>query len=172
VKGSELLRVIGAQVCLHATMAGMRLATPLLALQQGYSAAAVGVLISLFALTQVFLALPAGRFADRYGFKRPLWLSVIAAVTGAGLVVIFPIFPVMCLAALLTGGATGATVIASASFRGIGASLTAILLSSRNGASTVGVGALIEGIGHENSPCNFFACNSTSMPAINCAHLS
>jgi MFS family permease len=112
VKGSELLRVIGAQVCLHATMAGMRLATPLLALQQGYSAAAVGVLISLFALTQVFLALPAGRFADRHGFKRPLWLSVIAAVVGAGLVAAFPVFPVMCLAALLTGGATGATVIA------------------------------------------------------------
>jgi MFS family permease len=112
VKGSELLRVIGAQVCLHATMAGMRLATPLLALQQGYSAAAVGVLISLFALTQVFLALPAGRFADRHGFKRPLWLSVIAAVVGAGLVVVFPVFPVMCLSALLTGGATGATVIA------------------------------------------------------------
>lgn len=112
MKGSELLRVIGAQVCLHATMAGMRLATPLLALQQGYSAAAVGVLISLFALTQVFLALPAGRFADRHGFKRPLWLSVIAAVLGAGLVVVFPVFPVMCLSALLTGGATGATVIA------------------------------------------------------------
>ncbi|MGJ7531294.1 MFS transporter [Variovorax sp. GB1P17] len=112
MKGSELLRVIGAQVCLHATMAGMRLATPLLALQQGYSAAAVGVLISLFALTQVFLALPAGRFADRHGFKRPLWLSVIAAVVGAGLVAVFPVFPVMCLSALLTGGATGATVIA------------------------------------------------------------
>jgi MFS family permease len=112
VKGSELLRVIGAQVCLHATMAGMRLATPLLALQQGYSAAAVGVLIALFALTQVFLALPAGRFADRHGFKRPLWLSVIAASVGAGLALVFPTFPVMCIAALLTGGATGATVIA------------------------------------------------------------
>ncbi|MET3495936.1 MFS transporter [Variovorax boronicumulans] len=112
MKGSELLRVIGAQVCLHATMAGMRLATPLLALQQGYSAVAVGVLIALFALTQVFLALPAGRFADRHGFKRPLWLSVFAASGGAGLVLIFPTFPAMCVAALLTGGATGATVIA------------------------------------------------------------
>ena len=112
MKGSELLRVIGAQVCLHATMAGMRLATPLLALQQGYSAAAVGVLIALFALTQVFLALPAGRFADRHGFKRPLWLSVIAASAGAGLVLVFPTFAMMCIAALLTGGATGATVIA------------------------------------------------------------
>ncbi|MDP9882073.1 MFS family permease [Variovorax boronicumulans] len=112
MKGSELLRVIVAQVCLHATMAGMRLATPLLALQQGYSAAAVGLLIALFALTQVFLALPAGRFADRHGLKRPLWLSVIAASGGAGLALIFPVFPVMCIAALVTGGATGATVIA------------------------------------------------------------
>ncbi|GER11908.1 MFS transporter [Variovorax boronicumulans] len=107
-----MLRVIVAQVCLHATMAGMRLATPLLALQQGYSAAAVGLLIALFALTQVFLALPAGRFADRHGLKRPLWLSVIAASGGAGLALVFPVFPVMCIAALLTGGATGATVIA------------------------------------------------------------
>jgi MFS family permease len=112
MKGSELLRVIAAQVCLHATMAGMRLATPLLALQQGYSAAAVGLLIALFALTQVFLALPAGRFADRHGFKRPIALSVIAASAGAGLAMLLPNFFVMCLAALLTGGATGTTVIA------------------------------------------------------------
>lgn len=112
MKGAELLRLIAAQVCLHATMAGMRLATPLLALQQGYSAVAVGVLIALFALTQVFLALPAGRFADRHGLKRPIALSVIAAVGGAGLVALSPNFPAMCVAALLTGGATGATVIA------------------------------------------------------------
>ena len=112
MSGRELLRLIGAQVFLHATMAGMRLATPLLALQQGYSAAAVGLLIALFALTQVFLALPAGRFADRHGLRRPMAWSVIAASLGAGLAVVFPVFPVMCVAALLTGGATGATVIA------------------------------------------------------------
>ena len=41
-------------------MAGMRMAAPLLALREGYSEAAVGVLLALFALTQVFLALPAG----------------------------------------------------------------------------------------------------------------
>jgi MFS family permease len=81
-------------------------------LQQGYSAAAVGLLIALFALTQVFLALPAGRFADRHGLRRPLALSVVAASLGAGLALLLPSFPVMCLSALLTGGATGATVIA------------------------------------------------------------
>ncbi|MGB4115684.1 MAG: MFS transporter [Polaromonas sp.] len=108
----ELFRLILAQICLHACMAGTRMAAPLLALQQGYSPAAVGVLLALFALTQVFLALPAGRYADRHGLKRPVSFSVLAACSGAGLAVAFPVFPVLCLAALMTGGATGAAVIA------------------------------------------------------------
>jgi len=107
----ELARLILAQICLHACMAGTRLAAPLLALKEGYSPAAVGVLLALFALTQVFLALPAGRYADRHGLRRPMGYSVIAAVAGAGAAVAFPVFPVLCLAALLTGGATGAAVI-------------------------------------------------------------
>jgi MFS family permease len=107
-----LARLIAGQVFLHACMAGTRLAAPLLALREGYSEAAVGVLLALFALTQVFLALPAGRYADRRGLKRPLGLSVVAATTGAGLAAAFPVFPVLCLAALLTGGATGAASIA------------------------------------------------------------
>jgi MFS family permease len=88
------------------------MAAPLLALREGHSAAAVGVLLALFALTQVFLALPAGRYADRHGLKRPMGLSVAAATAGAGLAVAFPVFPVLCLSALLTGGATGAASIA------------------------------------------------------------
>jgi MFS family permease len=107
-----LARLIAGHVFLHACMAGTRMAAPLLALRQGYSEAAVGVLLAMFALTQVFLALPAGRFADRHGLKRPVGLSVIAATLGAGLAVAFPIFPVLCLSALLTGGATGAASIA------------------------------------------------------------
>jgi MFS family permease len=107
-----LARLIAGHVFLHACMAGIRMAAPLLALRQGYSEAAVGVLLALFALTQVFLALPAGRFADRHGLKRPVGFSVIAATAGAGLAVAFPVFPVLCLSALLTGGATGAASIA------------------------------------------------------------
>jgi MFS family permease len=107
-----LLRLIGAQVCLHAAMTGTRLAAPLMALRDGHSAAAVGVLLSLFALTQVFLALPAGRYADRHGLRRPLLIAVGAATIGAGMATALPVFPVFCLAALLTGGATGVAVIA------------------------------------------------------------
>ncbi len=107
-----LARIILAQVCLHACMAGTRMAAPLLALREGYSPLAVGMLLALFALMQVFLALPSGRYADRHGLKRPVGFSVMAAVFGAGTAVAFPVFPVLCLAALLTGGATGSAVIA------------------------------------------------------------
>jgi MFS family permease len=107
-----LARLIAGHIFLHACMAGVRMAAPLLALRQGHSEAAVGVLLALFALTQVFLALPAGRYADRRGLKRPMGLSVVAATAGAGLAVAFPIFPVLCVSALLTGGATGAASIA------------------------------------------------------------
>jgi len=106
-----LARLIAGHISLHACMAGMRMAAPLMALREGYSPLAVGVLLSLFALTQVFLALPAGRYADRNGFKRPVGLSVLAACTGAALAVAFPIFPVLCLSALMTGGAVGVAAI-------------------------------------------------------------
>jgi predicted MFS family arabinose efflux permease len=109
---TALFRLIAGQVCLHACMAGMRMAAPLWALSQDYSAAAVGMLLALFALTQVFLALPAGRYADKHGLRRPVGWSVVAAVSGAGLAAAFPVFPVLCLSALLTGGATGAASIA------------------------------------------------------------
>ena len=87
------------------------MAAPLLALREGYSPIAVGVLLALFALTQVFLALPAGRFADRHGLKRPIGYSVLACIVGASIATAFPVFPVLCLSALLTGGATGVAVI-------------------------------------------------------------
>ncbi len=106
-----LARLIAGHICLHACMAGMRMAAPLLALREGFSALAVGFLLALFALTQVFLALPAGRYADRHGLKRPVGFSVLAASIGAGLAVAFPVFEVLCLSALMTGGATGVASI-------------------------------------------------------------
>ena len=93
-------------------MTGMRMAGPLLALREGHTELAVGMLLAMFALTQVFLALPAGRYADRHGLKRPVGWSVVLGSVGTGLAVIWPTFPVLCISALFTGGATGAAVIA------------------------------------------------------------
>ena len=107
-----LARLIAGHICVHACMSGMRMAAPLMALHAGMSTLAVGFLMAMFALTQVFLALPAGRYTDRHGMRRPVGWGVTAAATGAGLAVLFPVFPVLCLSALLTGGATGVTAIA------------------------------------------------------------
>ncbi|MDP3519867.1 MAG: MFS transporter [Hydrogenophaga sp.] len=108
----QLLRLIAAHVCLHVCMAGTRMAAPLLALREGHSPVAVGVLLALFALAQVFLALPAGRYADRHGLRRPVGWAVLVAMLGAGSAAVWPVFGVLCFAALLTGGATGAASIA------------------------------------------------------------
>jgi len=108
----ELARLIACQIFLHACMAGMRMAAPLLALRDGHSPLAVGFLLALFALAPVFLSLPAGRYVDRHGLKRPIGWGVLVAVIGTLLAVAFPVFGVLCLSALMAGGATGVTSIA------------------------------------------------------------
>ncbi len=108
----HLLRLIIGHVCLHGAMAGMRMAAPLWALKEGFSAAAVGVLLALFALMQVFLALPAGRYADANGLKKPVGFAIVMASSGALLATVFPHFATLCIAALCVGGATGIASIA------------------------------------------------------------
>jgi MFS family permease len=107
-----LLHLIIGQICVHGTMSGMRMAAPLWALKQGFSAAAVGVLLALFALTQVFLALPAGRYADKYGLKRPVGFAVVLAASGMLLATALPHIVTLGVAALCTGGASGIAIIA------------------------------------------------------------
>lgn len=79
---------------MHSAMAGLRMAAPLQLLREGHSAWAVGVLLSLFAAAPVLLALHAGRLADRYGYHRPVYLSVALTVLG-------------CLFALASTGVEG-----------------------------------------------------------------
>jgi len=109
---ASLSRLIAAQISLHACMTGFRMAAPLMALREGHSPVAVGMLLALFALAQVFLALPAGRYADRRGLKKPVVLAVGVATAGAALAVAFPIFAVLCVTALSCGAATGLAMIA------------------------------------------------------------
>ena len=107
----ELARLIAGQVCVHASMAGMRMSSPLWALKLDYSAWAVGFLLALFALASVFLALPAGRYADRHGLRKPVNISVLASFLGAALPAIWPVFEALCVGAVLTGAGTGTMLI-------------------------------------------------------------
>lgn len=108
----ELFRLIVAQVLLHGCLTGARLTASLHALREGHSAAAVGVLLALFALSQIVLALPAGRLTDRHGLMRPVLYSVALATSGVGAAVLLPNFAVLCFTALSTGAATVTALIA------------------------------------------------------------
>jgi MFS family permease len=98
-----LLALILGQVSLHACMAGVRMAVPLQALQQGSGNGAVGVLMALFAAAPIALALPAGRMADRHGYHRPMYLAVALSLAGGIVPALSSHYLAMCMAALLTG---------------------------------------------------------------------
>jgi MFS family permease len=98
-----LLALILRQISLHSCMAGVRMAAPLQALDQGRSEWSVGVLMALFALGPIALALPAGRMADRYGYHRPLYVAVAMSLAGGVLAALSSRYVAICAAALLTG---------------------------------------------------------------------
>lgn len=101
-------RLTVAQVCIHSSLTGMRIACPLWVLGQGHGTATAGSVVALFALIQIFLLLPVGRYADRHGLKRPMRWSVAAITCGVGLAALWPTLPLVCIAALLCGAGAGA----------------------------------------------------------------
>ena len=104
-----LVALIVGQLGLHSAMAGLRMAAPLQALHEGYSAWAVGLLLALFAAAPVLLAMHAGRLADRLGYHRPV--RIAAWLTGSGVLLAVAStwlsgtahFVLLCAAAMLTG---------------------------------------------------------------------
>ena len=106
-----LLALILGQLTLHSCMAGVRMAAPLQALQQGRSEWSVGVLMALFGLAPIALALPAGRMADRHGYHRPLRLAVALSVTGGVIAALTSHYLAMCVAATLTGAGSNIGLI-------------------------------------------------------------
>jgi len=115
-----LVALIVGQVCLHACMAGVRLAAPLQALRDGRAEWAVGLLLGLFAAAPIVLALQTGRLADRHGYHLPMRIAVGLTAAGGALVFLgtwlppsWPVaqFVVLCVAATLTGAGANVGVI-------------------------------------------------------------
>lgn len=86
--GRVILALVGGQLGLHSAMAGLRMAAPLQALREGYSAWTVGLLLALFAAAPVLLALHSGRLADRHGYHRPVHYAVVVSALGMVLAVV------------------------------------------------------------------------------------
>ncbi len=108
-----LLGLILSQICIHACMAGVRVAAPLHALRSGFDAWAVGVLMALFAVGPMFFALRAGRYADSVGYHRPMRWAGGLAVAGGLLAAIGQSYALLCVAALLTGMGANMGIITS-----------------------------------------------------------
>jgi len=123
---AALAPLVGGQVCIHASMAGLRLAAPLWALRQDYSAWTVGVLLALFAAAPIATALHAGRLADRHGYHRPLRIAVGLTAAGALLACVAAAWAAMqpgdadlratlvafCVAAIFSGAGANCGLIA------------------------------------------------------------
>ncbi len=115
---AALAPLVGGQVCLHSAMAGLRMGAPLLALRDGHSAAAVGVLLALFAAAPIVLALAAGRMADRHGYHRPVRVAVVLTLAGGALAALAAglagpwRYAGLCAAALLSGAGANFGLIA------------------------------------------------------------
>jgi MFS family permease len=99
-------------------MAGLRMAAPLQALREGYSAWVVGLLLALFAVAPVGLALHSGRLADRHGYHRPVRIAVALSAAGALLAVASTFaagalhFLLLCVAAMATGAGANMGMLA------------------------------------------------------------
>ena len=126
--GTVLVSLVVGQLGIHAAMAGLRMAAPLQALREGYSAWAVGLLLALFAAAPVVTAMPAGRLADRHGYHRPVYLAVALAAVGTLMAVAstfvdgFWHFALLCLAAMATGTGANTGMLAIQRTAGMSAS--------------------------------------------------
>jgi MFS family permease len=158
-----LLALITGQVGLHAGMAGLRMAAPLQALHEGYSAWSVGLLLALFAAAPLVLALHAGRLADRHGYHRPVHIAVGLAVLGLALAVLSTWlsgpahFGLLCVAAMLAGSGANMGMLTIQRTAGLAArdatervrifSWLGVAPSFSNVLGPVGVGFVIDAFG-------------------------
>jgi MFS family permease len=107
-----LVALVAGQLGVHAAMAGLRLAAPLQALNAGYNAWAVGLLLALFAGAAVISAMHAGRMADRHGYHRPMRWAVALTLLAMLLALLSAYVPepwafvLLCAAAAGTGMGT------------------------------------------------------------------
>ncbi|GMV45280.1 MAG: hypothetical protein AMXMBFR66_06780 [Pseudomonadota bacterium] len=161
--GRVIAALVAGQLGLHAAMAGLRMAAPLQALGEGYSAWSVGVLLALFAAAPVLLALPTGRLADRHGYHRPVRCAVLLSAAGMLLAVASTFvdgplrFALLCVAAALVGTGANTGLLTIQRTAGLAArdatervrvfSWLGIAPSFANVVGPVAVGFMIDGLG-------------------------
>jgi len=85
------------------SLRGSKVAVSLYALELGAGAATVGVLAALFAAFPLLLAVPAGRFADRFGVRPPIVAGTLIMAAGLSLPLAVPGIIALLLCPALVG---------------------------------------------------------------------
>ncbi|MGQ0525207.1 MAG: MFS transporter [Betaproteobacteria bacterium] len=141
----------------HLGFAGSRLAVPLLAVDEGASAFLVGSIVALYALFPTVLALPAGRMADRMGFRIPLIFGTAAILVALLVPFLSPTLSALYFSAAVLGlgfmafqlaTQTLAGAIAAPAERTRNFSLVSLAYALGNFGGPLIAGALIDTIGY------------------------
>ncbi|MGQ0752563.1 MAG: MFS transporter [Betaproteobacteria bacterium] len=144
----------------HLGFAGSRLAVPLLAVDQGASAFLVGSIVALYALFPTVLALPAGRMADRVGFRIPLVFGTGAILAALLVPYAWPTLTALYFTACVLGlgfmafqlaTQTLAGAIAGPSERTRNFSLLSLAFALGNFGGPLIAGALIDAVGYAHT---------------------
>ena len=90
-------------VLVHTSFGGSRILLSLYALSLGGTPFIIGLLISVYALTPMFVSVKAGRIADRIGHRVPMLYGAIGLAVGLLIPVLWHGLPALFLSAALAG---------------------------------------------------------------------
>jgi MFS family permease len=159
-------------VLTHIGFAGSRLAVPLFAVDQGATPLVVGTVVALYAVFPAVLALPAGRMADRLGFRMPLLFGTSAIFVALVVASVWPSLATLYFSASLLGlgfmafqlaTQTLAGAIAGPSDRARNFSLLSLGFALANFTGPLMTGVLIDHIGYART---FLALAVPLVPAL------
>jgi MFS family permease len=99
----RLFQILVLVVLWNAGFKGARVVSTLFALELGAGPFDTGLLLTTYAAFPLLLGLYAGRVADRYGVRMPLMAGMVATAVGVLLPFLHPSFPVLFVAAAISG---------------------------------------------------------------------
>ncbi len=144
----------------HFGFAGSRYVVSLYAITQGATPFIVGTIAALYAFCPLFLALPAGRVADRLGFKLPLVFGTSGVCISLVMTWLWPSLGILYATATLLGISfmalqlatqTLAGAIAGPSERARNFSLVSLGFATANFMGPLTTGWMIDNLGHVNT---------------------
>lgn len=102
-EGMGVGAIVALTVLAHIGFGGVRIAMTLSAVDQGGAPVIVGALLSLYALVPMFLSVTGGRWIDRIGVRRPLFIGLALMVAGSAIAWLPLGLPVLFATSVLVG---------------------------------------------------------------------